>query len=265
MNPSRLLLPGLFVTLALLVAACSSGSSATPRPSPTATIAVVMATPTSSAPTPAASVAPLPGAACPVPVAVCQFAADMERILETGDADAFFAAARPVMATCAAEPARNMTAAVCAGAAPGDTRPGYWALQGGEGLIVTEAELRGGLVRWFDAIARASTISDGYGPGELRVGSVSCTRRADQPSGVCLGNSIQAHFTFINPQENVSGTGTAGERISFHVSASVIDNVLYANGIGTVVPPNSVLSASTINIQDGQGNPMLVEVYPWTR
>ena len=197
-------------------------------------------------------------------VVLCEFAVQLEAAIEAGDADAFFALAQPVAAVCAGQPGSGAaSAALCEGATSNERREGYWALQGGEGLIVTEAELRGGLAVWFDAIARHSEASDVYGPGELRIGSISCTRRPEQSSGVCIGNSIQVHFTFINPQA-AEGTGIPGQRISFHVSASVVDGAPRANGFGTVVPPNSVLVPRVFDVRDSTGNPLLAEVYPWT-
>lgn len=261
----RLFLLGPLLALLILVTACSSGS-ASPEPEPTATEQALP--PTATVPAQPANQAgptgpgPEAGIACPVAVVICEFGVQIEAALEAGDAEAIFALATPVNATCRAG-ANNLSAALCEGAAEGEVRPGYWALQGGVGTVVTEAELRVGLDRWFDSISRAGGTSDIYGPGELQIGSISCTRHTDQAPGTCLGNSIQVHFTFINPEE-VRGTGTPGQRISFHVSASVVDGMPRANGFGTVAPPNRVLQASTLNIQDGQGNPLLVEVYPWT-
>ncbi len=251
------------LALLLLVAACGGGTSATPEPSPTAV------EPTPEATTAAASDVPTkpgpePGVACPVAVAICQFAVDMETIVKTGDIDAFFADATMVTATCSGEATTPGTSpGLCEGAAANEVREGYWALQGGEALVVTESELRAAMARWFDSVARAGGTSDSYGPGEMRIGAISCTRRPEANSGDCIGNSIQVHFTFINP-ETVNGTGTPGQRITFHISAGVVDGVPRANGLGTVSPPNRTLTPSVINIQDGQGNPLLVEVYPWT-
>ena len=260
-------LPGL---LLLLLTACTSGSSATPDAAltsvPIRDAGAAASPPVAASATPAdgpTGPGPQPGLACPVAAVLCEFAVQLEAAFEAGDVDAFLSLAQPVNATCTGQPASGTTPALCEAAAPGELRDGYWALQGGEGLVVTEAELRGGLARWFDAIARHSEATDAYGPGDLRIGSISCTRGLDQAGGVCIGNSLQVHFTFINPPD-AQGTGLPGQRISFHVSASVVDGVPKANGFGTIVPPNSALVAKVIQVQDGTGNPLLVEVYPWT-
>jgi hypothetical protein len=192
---------------------------------------------------------------------LCEFAVQLEAALEAGNADALFAMGAPVTVECSTTSAASVV--LCEGAVAGEQRQGYWVLQGGEGLVVAETELRGGLAPWFDAIARHGETADVYGPGELRVGSISCTRKPDQPKGTCLGNSLQVHFTFINPQQ-VQSTGLPGQRITFHVSASVVDGVPKVNGFGTVVPPNSVLLPDVIELSDTAGNPLLAEVYPWT-
>ncbi len=263
------------MALILLVTACGGGSSATPEPSPEASATTAPAASDATAvPTVVASTGaeadaalqpgPQPGTACPVALGICQFAVDMESVIKTGNVDGFFMHATPVQVACSGEATTaGVSLAVCQGAAANEVRQGYWALQGGTGLVVSEAELREGLSRWFDAASRAGGSSDVYGPGAVRIGSLSCTRRPDQASGTCIGNSIQVHFTFINP-ENVQGTGATGERVTFHVSASVVDGVASANGLGTVSPPNRVLAANRLDIQDAQGNPLVLEVYPWT-
>ena len=273
--PPALTLPRAFMfvplaaLLVLLAAACSTGGSATPQPtSTTVTTTTEAPHPTSTTPAETGDTptqpGPVPGVACPVAVALCEFAVQMESVFATGNADAFFAAANPVGGTCTGvENLGGPSAGLCAGAAPNEVRYGYWAIQGGESLIVTEAELRDAMQRWFDSISRAGGASDAYGSGELKTGSISCTRRPERPSGDCIGNSIQVHFTFINP-EAVNGTGLPGQRISFHVSASVVDGAVRANGFGTVVPPNRVLSSDLIDVTDSNGNPLLVEIYPWT-
>lgn len=259
----------LLCAAAWFVAACSSGGSANPEP--TATFEATATAEAAPSPTQPANIGdnptqpgPIPGVACPVAVVICEFAVQMETIFEAGDADAFFAAANPVGGICTGDEALGgPSAALCEGAAPSETRFGYWAIQGGESLIVTEAELRGAMQRWFSSIARAGGGSDVYGSGELKIGSISCTRKPERPSGDCIGNSIQVHMTFINP-EMVDGTGMPGQRITFHVSASVVDGAVRANGFGTVVPPNRVLMPSLINVTDSTGNPLLLEIYPWT-
>lgn len=178
--------------------------------------------------------------------------------------DALFALGQPVVMTCPGpQQTASATEALCVGAAPGESRPGYWVLRGGEGVVATEADVRAALAIWFDAIARHSEASDVYGPGELRIGSISCTRQLDQPSGTCLGNSIQVHFTFINPPD-AQGTGTPGERTTFHVSARVVDGVPKLNGFGTVVPLNSPLLPRLLEVRDANGNLLLGQIYPWT-
>jgi hypothetical protein len=188
----------------------------------------------------------------------------MESVITANDVDGFFARATPVNVACSGEATtRGASVALCKDAAASEVRQGFWALQGNSGLVVSEAELRDAVRRWFDAASRAGGTTDVYGPGAVQVGSVSCTRRADQAQGECSGSSIQVHFTFINP-ENVQGTGTTGTRVDFHVSASMIDGAMRANGLGTVSPPSRVLSSSAIDLQDAQGNPLVLEVYPWT-
>jgi hypothetical protein len=272
MKHSQLILVAALALLATLLVACGGGKATTPDPTASPLPTAVAAAPggvqvdATAAPAPTASPfgpGPQPGSACPVAVVLCEFAVQLQTAIKAGDADAFFALAHSVSATCTGEvQPGGPSAALCEGAAPNEVRAGFWDLRDGQGKIVSQAELRGALTSWFASISRAGG-SDSYGPGELRIGSISCTRQPDQASGTCIGNSIQVHFTFINPPDAVD-TGTPGERMTFHVSASVVDGQPRANGFGTVVPPNRVLTSSMIQIQGNQGTPLVVEVYPWT-
>jgi hypothetical protein len=255
----------------LLVAGCGGSGSASPEPTASATSQPPAAATQAVAPSPTpagvaidapAGPGPQPGAPCPVAEVLCEFAVELETAIEAGDADALLAMSRPVTAKCSGQTPASK--GLCEGAGPEETRQGYWVIQGNQALVVSETELRGGLAPWFDAIARHNQTPDVYGPGELRIGSISCTRRPEQESGTCLGISVQVHFTFINP-EQVQTTGAAGKRITFHVSASVQDGEPKLNGFGTVDPPNSALLPGRIDIQDAAGNPLIAEVYPWTQ
>jgi hypothetical protein len=175
------------------------------------------------------------------------------------------ALAEPVGATCPAGGLGGPSAALCASAAPGEVRRGYWDAQAGEGLVVTEAEWRRTLTRWFASI-RVAEGSDVYGPGKLRIGAISCARNRSDPSGRCGNETIRIHFTFINSPaiDPSQGTGLPGRRVSFHFTAhrsSAGD--LRLEGVGTVVPPNTVLLPFEVDAVDASGNQFITQYYPW--
>ena len=209
---------------------------------------------------------PESGRPCPVDQAVCDLAERLVSLMEQGNLDAILALAEPVPATCPSGGLGGPSAALCTGAASGELRFGYWDVQAGEGLIVTEAEWRRTLDRWIAGIAVAQG-SDVYGPGGLRIGAISCARDAAQPSGVCRAEEIRSHLTFINSPatDPASGIGLPGQRISFHFTLRLTPTgESRIEGFGTVVPPNSVLLPFEIEAVLREGGPVVVEYYPWT-
>lgn len=259
------------VTLSLL-AACSGDDDVPggPAPSPTTgTVSSPNATPTlpplaapADGPT---GPGPTAGAPCPVDQATCDLARQVLFAIQAGDVDAFMRMAEPVEATCPSRGFGGPSPALCQGASEGERRRGYWDIQGGEGLIVPEADFRRTLQRWFESI-RAASGSDVYGPGQVRIGSISCARRPLDPPGSCSAGMRRMHFTFINPPnlDPARGTGLPGQRTSFHVSLPEgSGGQLRIDGFGSVVPPNTVLLAfrQEFRLQDGQ--PVILQYYPW--
>jgi hypothetical protein len=179
--------------------------------------------------------------------------------------DGIIALAEPVGATCPAGGLGGPSAALCAGAAAGEVRRGYWDVQAGEGLVVTEAEWRRTLSRWFASI-RAAQGSDAYGPGALRIGAISCGRDRGEPSGRCGSETVRIHFTFVNSpaMDPSQGTGLPGQRISFHVAAHRnAAGDLKIEGSGTIVPPNTVLLPFEIDAVYASGRQFVMQFYPW--
>jgi hypothetical protein len=275
---SYFLLP-LLLTIPLLLSACSSAS-----PSPEATATAQAETPGALTPAatpsggPAAPTPPLgppgsdptgpgpqPGRPCPIDQRVCAMAVTLLPVLSNGQIDALVAMSEPVAATCPSSGFGIPSPSLCQGAAAGEVRPGYWAVQGGEGLIVPEEDWRRTLQRWSESIRQASG-NDVYGPGALRVGSVSCSRPQGPPSGQCIGE-MRINFTFINAPslDPTRGTGIPGQRTTFHISLhAVADGSLKVDGFGNVVPPNSVLLSFRSEYAAADGRNMVVEYYPWT-
>jgi hypothetical protein len=147
----------------------------------------------------------------------------------------------------------------------GEIRRGYWDVQGGEGLIVTEAEWRRTLQRWLGAI-RAAQGSDAFGDGRLRIGAISCGRNPQMPAGTCQTVS-RVQFTFINAQsaDVAQGTGLPGQRTTFHIAIHRGGSGEYrVEGSGTIVPPNSALEDLRLDAIDADGKPFLIQYYPWT-
>ena len=230
------------------------------EPSPTATISATSApVPTTVALTATAA----PGRACPVDTTFCDFARTLLPILDSDNADALLRLAQPVEATCPSAGLGGPSPSLCAGAASGEKRAGYWDFQGGEGLIVPEADLRRTLERWFASIDTA-TGSDAWGPGELRIGSITCSRATGTASGQCDGQRVRFNFTFINsPQAPADrGTGIPGQRVTFFVEAGAIGSIK-VRGFGTTVPPNSVLESLANDAVSDTGQRYLLEHYPW--
>ena len=203
---------------------------------------------------------PVPGGPCPVQQDICDFAVAILAIAEAGDVDAFIAVSEPRTYVCGPpDQIDEMGGLVCnptpegekaregAGAPEGTRRPAFMEMQGGEGVLATESMFRGAARRWFDSMASASTARDIYGPGEPRIGVVSCVRSATQPAGTCGAEIIRVEITFINPPDLPTdrGTGFPGQRITFHISFHRDSSgALKVDGMGTVAPPNSVLVAS---------------------
>lgn len=82
---------------------------------------------------------------CPVETFVCQAAATVRGMLEQGDLDALFASGQPASFTCPETAGQlDPLAPLCAGAAVGDIRSGYWVarLQSDGGVVVQEAAAR---------------------------------------------------------------------------------------------------------------------------
>jgi hypothetical protein len=260
------------LTLSLLTA-CSTDDDgpAGPPPSPTSgSASPPNTTPTlpplgapGDAPT---GPGPTAGAPCPVDQATCDFARQVLSALQAGDADAFMRMAEPVEATCPSRGFGGPSPSLCQGAREGETRRGYWDIQGGEGLIVPEADFRRTLQRWFESISAASG-SDVYGSGQVRIGSISCARRSSDPPGSCSAGMRRVHFTFINPPnlDPARGTGLPGQRTSFHVSLHEgPGGQLRIDGFGSVVPPNTVLLAFRQEFRLQEGQPVTLQYYPWT-
>ena len=274
----RYLLLPLLLTIPLLLSACSNPSSspevkATAQAETPGALTPVATSPAgSAAPTPPlgppgsepTGPGPQPGRPCPIDQRVCAMAVTLLPVLSNGQIDALVAMSEPVAATC---PSAGFVASpsLCQGAAAGEVRRGYWAVQGGEGLLVPEEEWRRTLQGWSESIRQASG-NDVYGPGSLRVGSVTCSRPQGPPSGQCTGE-MRINFTFINaPNLDPSrGTGIPGQRITFHISLhAVADGSLKVDGFGNVVPPNSVLLSSREEYAAPDGRNMVIEYYPWT-
>jgi hypothetical protein len=197
---------------------------------------------------------------------ICDFARRLLPLVDQGNLDGIVALAEPVSATCPAGGLGGPSAALCAGAAPGEVRRGYWEVQAGEGLVVTESEWRRTLTRWFASI-RVAQGSDAYGPGQLRIGAISCARDRGEPSGRCGSEAVRIHLTFINsPSLDPSqGTGLPGQRISFHFAAHRnAAGDLKVEGSGTIVPPNTVLLPFEIDAVDAGGKLLVIQYYPWT-
>jgi hypothetical protein len=197
---------------------------------------------------------------------VCDFARQLLLPLQQGNIDGLLALSEPIAATCPSAGFGGPSPALCAGAVPGEVRHGYRDVQGGEGLIVTEAEWRRTLARWTAGIAAAQG-SDVYGAGRLRIGGVSCGRALNTPSGRCEEDDVRIQFTFINsPAASVEqGTGIPGRRVSFHVALKRGPaDQFKVIGSGTVVPPNTVLLDWEIEVSDASGRRLVVQYYPWT-
>ena len=61
------------------------------------------------------------------------------------------------------------------------------------------------------------------------------------------------------------GTGLPGQRVSFHFAAHrTAAGELRIEGIGTVVPPNTVLLPFEIDAVDRDGKAVVIQHYPWT-
>jgi hypothetical protein len=136
-------------------------------------------------------------------------------------------------------------------------------VQAGEGLIVPEADLRRTLERWFLSIDAAGG-SDAWGPGELRIGAIACSRALGTAFGQCDGQQVDMLFTFINsPQTPLErGTGVPGQRVTFFVRASAVGG-LKVRGFGTSVPPNAFLDSLVLSAVGNDGRPYTLESYPW--
>ena len=274
----KTLLP-LLVLLALAAVACGNdGDNDSAGPTPT-TLAPPTATqpsgnnpgpPTATPPRGApadgpSSAGPQPGRPCPVEQRVCAMASTLLPILSNGQVDALVAMSEPVPATCPSAGLGGPSPSLCQGAAAGEVRRGFWDVQAGEGLIVPEADWRRTLQRWTESIGQAAG-NDVYGPGALRVGSISCARPAGTPGGQCSAD-IRIHFTFINaPSLDPSrGTGLPGQRTSLHVSLhAAADGSLKVDGFGNIVPPNTVLLSFWNEYAGSDGRNMVVEYYAWT-
>ncbi len=258
---SRLLFVVYATVLSMALIACSdepdellptppSGGtpSATASPAPTTVVATATA---------------MPGPACPVDATSCDFAKMLLPILDSGDAETLLRLAEPVETTCPSAGLGGPSPSLCAGAVAGEKRAGYWDVQAGEGLIVPEADLRRTLERWFLSIDAAGG-SDAWGPGELRIGAIACSRALGAASRQCDGQQVDMLFTFINsPQTPLErGTGLPGQRTTFFVRASAIGG-LKVQGFGTSVPPNGFLESLVLSSVGNDGRPYTRESYPW--
>ncbi len=249
------------VVAALALLACGGDESkdATVTPTTGAQTSVTATTPAG------ATTSPTPSAArCPVEQRICDFALTLLPVLQRGDIDALVAMAEPVPAKCPSAGFGGPSIALCAGAAAGETRRGFWDVQAGEGLIVTETEWRRTLDR-FKAAVLAATGSDGYGPGPLRIASVACFREASQLSGTCGTDWIAVHFTYINPPnlQPSSGVGLPGQRMTFYVRAHVSGPSVKVDGVGFSVPPNAALEPLRLDATDSSGRRGVWENYVW--
>lgn len=258
---SRLLL---FVIATVLIVAVVGCSDEPDEPSPTPRSGEIPAATASPAPTTVVATATaVPGATCPVDTTFCDFAKMLLPILDSGDADALLRLGEPVEATCPSAGLGGPSPSLCAGASAGEKRAGYWDVQAGEGMIVPEADLRRTLERWFLSIDAAGG-SDAWGPGELRIGAIACSRALGAASGQCDGQQVDVLFTFINsPQTPLErGTGLPGQRIAFFVRASAVGG-LKVRGFGTSVPPNARLEPLVLSAVGNDGRPYTLESYPW--
>jgi hypothetical protein len=243
--------------------ACSDGPD---NPAPTATApAGTIEAPTRppAVTTVPATATPVPVPPCPVELAICTFALGLLPLLDAGDADALLRLAEPVEATCPSAGLGGPSPSLCAGASTGEKRSGYWDVQAGEGLIVPEADVRRTLDRWFTSI-EAATGNDGWGPGELRIGAIACSRALGAAKGQCDGQQVDVIFTFINSPDTPfeRGTGLPGQRTTFFVRASGSGD-LKVNGFGTTVPPNAFLDSLVLSAVGNDGRPYTLESYPW--
>jgi hypothetical protein len=255
---------------ALILLACSGDDGSLPSsPSPSPEPEASPTTPPRQGPQADGPTGPgpRPGASCPVDPAACEFARRLLPLVQSGDLDGLIALAEPVAATCGGNPGfGGPSAALCAAAAPGEVRSGYWDVQAGEGLVVTESEWRRTLTRWLASI-RSAQGSDVYGDGALKIGSISCARFEGQPAGVCDTGTVRVHLTFINAHDAdpASGTGLPGQRTSFHFTLHRNQSgELRIEGSGTVVPPNTVLLGFEIEGIDQAGRKVVIQHYPWT-
>jgi hypothetical protein len=260
-----------FVIVTFLVSvffiACSGESDTPPSPTPPGQVEPSPTPPPRQGPQTDGPTGPgpQPGRPCPVERDICDFAVRLLDLTSSGNLDGLVALTDPVPATCPAAGLGGPSAALCAGAAPGEMRRGYWDFQAGEGLVVTEAEWRRTIGRWLASI-RGAQGSDVYGPGGLRIGGVSCPRDTTQPAGVCSPAGIRVNLTFINPPtlDPSMGTGLPGQRTSFSFTLHRTAAGLKVEGFGTIVPPNTVLLAWSVDAVEANGKAMIIEYYPWT-
>ena len=269
----RILLAVFAAATSLALLACGGDNPpAEPQPSSPAPEVQVPPSPTPSRQGPTADgptgPGPRPGGPCPVEQDICDFARRLLPLVEQGNADAILALTEPVASTCPVTPIGfgGPSMELCVGAAPGKVVRGYWDTQGGEGVIVTEAEWRRTLSRWFASI-RAAQGSDIYGSGQLRIGAISCAHLPAEPPGRCGQSDVRVQFTFINSPATdfADGTGIPGQRTSFHFAMHRSPSGdLKIDGFGNVVPPNTVLLRFAQNAVDRDGKPLVLEYYPWT-
>jgi hypothetical protein len=262
----RLLLVSVACGASLLAACIGAGDAPTASPTPSAvpTEAPTTAVPTVVTSTSTATPSSPEPVRCPVDSSICEFAISLQALLAAGDLDGLLERTAPVTAICPAGDLGGPSPRLCEGAASGEQREGYWDVQAGEGLVVSEDELRVSLGRWLAAIASAGG-RDERGDGQLQLGAVSCNREPAAPSGDCFPSGIRAHYTFITSTDAdpAQGTGLPGERITFHLSVRRVSDGLRIDGVGTIVPPNAALEGVTVEAITAEGDPAVVEFYPW--
>lgn len=140
------------IVAASLLVGSACDEPAAPAPSVVAPTEV-RSTPPSLTPPPASpttTLAPKPlSEGCPVESSVCNFAAEIDRLVQARDAASIVGRSRPHQFNCPT-PGGEFDLPLCRGADPGDARSGYaLAYLQSEGGLVGEAELRKMLGDWL--------------------------------------------------------------------------------------------------------------------
>jgi hypothetical protein len=126
-----------------------------------------------------------PGA-CPIDPAVCTFAAEMDRALQTGDVAAISSRALFREFQCPGGTVQGLGGPfpLCEGASQGERRQGIIiGYLSSEGTVVSEEGLRNALRTW--AAGATPTASDEFGTGASRVYSLGCPLTQTVPGPAC--------------------------------------------------------------------------------